>query len=183
MSRKTHIPQGDTPTKQRRILRREAKLKAACPTGKRRYKDEASALVALERIQRTDDPRRTKTPQRAYFHEACAGWHLSSKSWSPSRQPLPRRSKKMQDAYRKSRIPLVIEVLAERPWCEIRFDENCTGRATTLHEVKKRSRGGDITNKKNVLSACAYCNGAVEDHPEEAHARGFAAYSWEDQAS
>lgn len=180
MSRKTHLPETKVEPKQRRILRREAKLKAACPTGKRRYKDEASALVALERIQRTDDPRRTKTPQRTYDCPYCAGWHLSSTS---RQKPLPRRSKKMQGTYRKARIPLVVELLAARPWCEIRWDDGCTGRATEVDEIVGRGRGGDFLDPSNCQTACHYCHRMKTEHPAEARRRGFEKHSWEGEAS
>jgi hypothetical protein len=89
------------------------------------------------------------------------------------RTPLRPRSKKREVLYRTQRRPLVAEILEERPTCEIRFDENCTGRATCLHEKRKRSQGGSLLDRANLMASCAYCNSAVEDHPIEAHERGF----------
>jgi hypothetical protein len=89
------------------------------------------------------------------------------------------RSPKVEKLYRTQRRPLVAAMLAERPMCEIRWSDGCTILATTLHELKKRSRGGSITNRDNIVTACVYCNDAVEDHPFEAHERGFALHSWE----
>lgn len=44
---------------------------------KRRYRDEAAALVDLARIIYTSTS--SKVPVRAYRCENCAGWHLTSK--------------------------------------------------------------------------------------------------------
>ena len=47
--------------------------------GKRRYRSEIDAKIALTRIARTgDDSRRDKTPRRAYRCGTCKGWHLTS---------------------------------------------------------------------------------------------------------
>lgn len=167
----------------RNQIRRQKELKARCPSGKRRYKTLEQAELALQRIETSGDSRRSKVPQRAYActFDGCGGFHLTARRVPlVSRTPIPPRSAKTAKVYRTTRVSLVVEILEERPWCEINWDENCTGRATTLHEVKKRSRGGSIIDRSNILTACTFCNGAVEDHPEEAHARGFAAHSWEE---
>ena len=164
----------------RNQMRRRKEMRAKCVTGSRRFRTQEQAEAALERIQASGDPRRLSVPQRVFACPHCAGFHLS-KSRTPlvSRTPIPPRSAKTARVYRATRIPLVVEILAEHPYCQIRFDENCTGRATTVHEIKKRSRGGSTTDKRNCLSACQSCNEAVENFPIEAHARGFAAHSWE----
>ena len=158
----------------RNQLRRRKELRAKCVTGSRRFRTQEQAEAALERIQASGDPRRLSVPQRVFACPHCAGFHLS-KSRTPlvSRTPVPQRSAKTAKVYRTTRIPLVVETLEARPWCEIRWDGNCTGRATTLHELRKRSQGGSITDPANVIPACAFCNEAVEDNPTEAHRRGF----------
>jgi len=83
------------------------------------------------------------------------------------------RSKKTAEVYATVRVPLVVAYLAEHPWCQIKWDSHCNGRAEGLHEVLSRGRGGSITDKANGLAACHYCNGAVSDHPAEAEDRGF----------
>lgn len=88
-------------------------------------------------------------------------------------KPLRPRSIKMQRLYRTERVPLVALMLADNPPCAIQWDANCAGRADTIHELRKRSQGGSITDPANCIPACAYCNVAVEDHPVEAHKRGF----------
>ena len=44
---------------------------------KRRYRDEATAELALTRIREAGDARE-KTPQRTYRCPRCRGWHLTS---------------------------------------------------------------------------------------------------------
>lgn len=86
---------------------------------------------------------------------------------------LKARSPKMAKVYRDERVPLTVATLAERRWCEIRWDANCTRLADALHELLPRGRGGSITEKANTIPACNYCNGAVSDNPAEAEVRGF----------
>ncbi len=91
------------------------------------------------------------------------------------------RSPKAAKIYRDERVPLVVAILEERPWCELRFP-GCSGRATVVDERKQRSRGGSITDPANLIAACTLCNGYKEDHPAEAEARGLALHSWDDTA-
>lgn len=51
-----------------------------CPTGKRGYPDEASAVAALRAIRRRAEPDRNKgcTESAAYPCQLCDGWHLTS---------------------------------------------------------------------------------------------------------
>lgn len=91
------------------------------------------------------------------------------------------RSRKMARVYVERRR-FVGEFLAERPRCEIRWDANCRGRSESVHEVVKRSHGGEIlpgpkadAQGQRFVAACLPCNGAIEDHPAEARARGWSA--------
>lgn len=84
----------------------------------------------------------------------------------------PRRARFMA----KVRVPLVRSMFAESPWCELgeriaTVDEDhvCTRRAEGLHELRKRSAGGSMTNRANLLRACNACNGWVENFPRLAH--------------
>jgi hypothetical protein len=92
---------------------------------------------------------------------------------------LRSRSAATQKAYRDERVPLVIAILEERPWCELQFP-GCTARATCVDEIKQRSRGGSITDPANLAASCIPCNGYKEDHPAEALARGLALHSWDE---
>ena len=164
----------DTLAGRRNQIRRQKDLRAKCVTGSRRFRTQEQAEAALGRIQASGDPRRLSVPQRVFACPHCAGFHLS-KSRTPlvSRTPIPPRSAKLAAIHRTVYKPFVVDVLTRRPWCEIRFDENCTGRATGLHHLRKRSQGGDLADPENVLASCSYCNGAIEDNPREAHERGF----------
>lgn len=181
MSRKTHLPKTKVEPKQRRILRREAKLKAACPSGKRRYKDEATALAALERIQGTDDPRRTKTPMRVYECQYCAGHHLTSvRTWQPSRQPLPKASPKRARELRERKKMLQAKYGAERPTCEV---PGCLRWADDAHEPLTRARGGSITDPGNVVALCREHHDQITFAPETtlewAYSLGLLRHSWQ----
>jgi hypothetical protein len=48
-----------------------------------------------------------------------------------------------------------------------------------MHEVKKRSRGGSITDPDNIKLLCRPHHDWTEDQPEEAHRMGFLKHSWE----
>jgi hypothetical protein len=84
------------------------------------------------------------------------------------------RSIKMARVYRQERVPLVKEMLAENPNCELfnrirRVDpgyRSCHRHAIGLHELKKRSAGGSITDRDNVLRCCGPCNSFIEDSPD-----------------
>lgn len=43
--------------------------------------------------------------------------------------------------------------------------DDCTGRAQTLHERRKRSAGGSVLKLANVMPSCFICNDAVENIP------------------
>ncbi|GAA1593756.1 hypothetical protein GCM10009678_89940 [Actinomadura kijaniata] len=52
--------------------------RAACPTGKVRFRDRIAATLALATIQRNDRPGRDKLEARVYRCPSCGGWHLTS---------------------------------------------------------------------------------------------------------
>lgn len=47
--------------------------------GKRRYRDELAAKLALATVQRQDKTKRPKTEARVYRCDQCKAWHLTSK--------------------------------------------------------------------------------------------------------
>lgn len=96
------------------------------------------------------------------------------------RSPLRRRSKKTADLYRKKRIPLIKEMIEANTPCElgpIIMKEThwmgCAGRASTYHEKRKRSAGGSIINRENIMASCHNCNMYVEQFPEVSHHIGL----------
>jgi hypothetical protein len=95
-------------------------------------------------------------------------------STTPIRKVSPRRAKEN----RVRRKNLIAE-FGPNPECAIKWDAGCRGWAEHGHEILKRSRGGSITDVSNVVPACDYCNGQVEDFPDEAMKRGWAVHSWD----
>ena len=97
------------------------------------------------------------------------------------------RSVKRARFYRTERVPLVVEMLAESPWCELgdriwrvapRW-RGCTREAIGLHELRKRGQGGSLTDRANLLRCCGPCNSWVEDHPNLAHEAGLVLWAGE----
>jgi len=68
---------------------------------------------------------------------------------------------------------LVADLLAGRPWCELRWDARCTLRAVDVDERLSRAQGGSITDPDNCQTACRACHEAKHANPGEAVARGF----------
>lgn len=56
--------------------------------------------------------------------------------------------------------------------------EGCAGRWTDMHEVVRRSQGGDPTDPANILLVCRPCHVWITEHPEGAVACGLAAWRW-----
>lgn len=93
--------------------------------------------------------------------------------------PLPPVSEKRKRTNRERTKMRKEHFGEERPRCAVRWDGDCTGWADALHELKKRSQGGSLTDPNNAVPCCNRCNSKIEDHPDEAHRRGFVVKSWE----
>lgn len=87
-------------------------------------------------------------------------------------RPLRFRSKKQAAVY-IARRRLVASLLEQNPWCQIRWDENCEGRADQVDEKLARSQGGSILDADNCQTCCGYCHRMKHLHPKEAVERGF----------
>lgn len=100
--------------------------------------------------------------------------------WRPERQPLRRRSRRMETIYRERRT-LVARILDERRICEARWDDRCQMASVDVHEILPRSQGGRIIGgaDSEYLAVCRWCHDQIETHPAEAHERGFRRWSWE----
>lgn len=98
---------------------------------------------------------------------------------------MRRRSQK-QEALYDLRRPFVARVLSERPLCEAcpvyaRQADNATYvryPATDVHELIRRSQGGDILDDKNVLAVCRRCHDLIGRRPAQAEELGLALPSW-----
>jgi hypothetical protein len=102
------------------------------------------------------------------------------------------RSAKRARLYRLERVPLVAAMLEESRACELgdriwrvsASYRGCRGEAIGLHELRKRSAGGSLTNRANLLRCCGPCNSWVEDNPRLARNAGLVVRSadpeWDD---
>jgi 5-methylcytosine-specific restriction endonuclease McrA len=84
---------------------------------------------------------------------------------------LPFRSRKQQALYRQ-RGPFVAAMLAEHPYCQIRWDAGCGGLAVDVDEILSRAQGGSILDPANCQTACSYCHRMKHLNPAEAVRRG-----------
>lgn len=71
-----------------------------------------------------------------------------------------------------SRIPLIVELSERRVGCLIcpvlqsgGITTRCAGRIEGLHERRKRSSGGSLVNRNNLIPACNWGNGFIENEP------------------
>jgi len=77
------------------------------------------------------------------------------------------RSLKMQRIYRERRV-LVAEMLDDAVCAR------CDGqRATEVHELKSRARGGSILDRDNLVALCHDCHFWVTTHPRDAYGTGW----------
>lgn len=82
------------------------------------------------------------------------------------------RSKKMARTYIQRR-KLVAEILEDASCVR------CGTKATEVHEIKTRARGGSILDPDNCVALCHACHHWVTTHPLEAKAEGLMKNSWE----
>jgi len=87
---------------------------------------------------------------------------------------LAKRSAKRQKLMTEERIPMIVSLINAGYTCEIGpiladYDipnPDCTTQIQGMHERRKRSSGGSLTNPSNLVPACNSCNGFVEEFPE-----------------
>jgi hypothetical protein len=91
----------------------------------------------------------------------------------PKRTPIRQRSAKRSEFMRDVRAPAVAALVARGERCRIGplladagLGEPCGIVVQGLHERRKRSAGGSLTNPANLIPACNVCNGWVEDFPK-----------------
>jgi len=83
------------------------------------------------------------------------------------------RSKEREREYR-ARRRLVRDMLDDQ------VCERChAARATEVHEVLSRARGGSILDRSNCRALCHDCHQWVTTHPDDAAATGWLAHSWD----
>lgn len=88
------------------------------------------------------------------------------------RTPLRQRSVKRQVHMTEERIPAVKAAIEAGRTCEVcpvlaeaDIPVSCSGRIEGLHERRKSSSGGSRSNPENLIPACNWSNGYVEDQP------------------
>lgn len=87
--------------------------------------------------------------------------------------PLRSRSDRRREFMATDRAPRVQRVIESGVGCLIgpllrEADVDpclCADRCEGLHERRKRSAGGSLVNPENLIPACRWCNGWVEDQP------------------
>ena len=95
------------------------------------------------------------------------------------------RSKKKQREYVERR-KLVKRMLEERPYCEacpIWASHDGEGSyvrsgSVDIHELKRRSQGGSITDESNCMAVCRRCHDRIGQEPQLAVDLGLAKRSW-----
>lgn len=98
------------------------------------------------------------------------------------RTPLKQRSDKRAKVMKEDRVPLITALVEAGFSCEIcpvlehygcEDHKNCHRKIEGLHELRKRSAGGSLVNRDNLVPACNYGNSWVEDNPALAHEWGL----------
>jgi hypothetical protein len=79
------------------------------------------------------------------------------------RTPLRTRSKKRSALYRTVRVPLVKRLLLVYPVCQ--FPGGCNEPAVDVHELRKRSQGGSLSDPDNLRTSCRFHNEYAESEP------------------
>lgn len=95
------------------------------------------------------------------------------------------RSKKKQREYVERR-KLVKRMLEERPYCEacpVWASHDGKGSyvrngSVDIHELKRRSQGGSITDESNCMAVCRPCHDRIGREPQLAVDLGLAKKSW-----
>lgn len=89
------------------------------------------------------------------------------------RSPLRYRSNKRAKHMRTSRAPMVAEAVASGRYCEVcpilaaaHIPTLCGRHISGFHERRKSSAAGSRENPANLLAACSWGNGFIEDEPE-----------------
>jgi hypothetical protein len=64
-------------------------------------------------------------------------------------------------------------MIAEQPFCLIRWDDGCENLAVDVHEPGMRSRGADICDPEQCVVTCRHCHDQVHANPEVATLMGW----------
>lgn len=93
---------------------------------------------------------------------------------SLKRTELKKRSSKRQSVMTNDRIPLIQALIEAGSSCEIcpmflgaGLEIHCAGRIEGLHERRKRSSGGSLVHRDNLIPSCNWANSFIECNPDQ----------------
>lgn len=96
------------------------------------------------------------------------------------RTELKKRSTERSKFMKDDRVPLIKTLVEAGFGCEIcpvlheaGVPIECNGQIEGMHELRKRSSGGSLTNRNNLVPACNWSNGWIENNPTTAHTLGL----------
>jgi len=134
-------------------------------------------------MKRSGPPKR-KTPLSNGSKGLSRGVSQLKRSW------IKQRSDKRAEFMRDVRVPQVRSLVEGGARCEVgdllikyglHGARNCRGKVEGMHERRKRSAGGSLTNPANLVPACNVCNGWVEDNPDDAYILGLVVRQGDDE--
>jgi 5-methylcytosine-specific restriction endonuclease McrA len=99
------------------------------------------------------------------------------KRGGPLRRLTPLRSKTSDPSELRNAKEIVKQRSGGR--CEARIPSVCIGRASEVHHIKSRARGGGH-DPANLLDLCTPCHRFVTENPRSATQMGFLKHAWED---
>lgn len=166
-----------------------------CPTGKRRFHDEAEAKRVLGRIQTGE--KRATTPTRVYRCPRCGGWHLTSQErksaeeWMPSlrrsaplkpgkglqrrtglngrKRPLRAVSQARVDESPEYEAAKATVLLRDRGVCQAEgMDGVPHGGPKDPHHVCPTGRQGPRCEPENMTTLCRAAHDWAHAHPRKA---------------
>lgn len=119
-------------------------------------------------LKRTPLERGNPTLKRTELGRGTAGLDRGSSLERTGK--LAPRSKARSKQMREDRVPLIESLVAAGVRCEVSmvFEElgiphHCTGNIEGMHERRKSGAGGSRVNRANLIPACNWCNGYIED--------------------
>lgn len=103
-----------------------------------------------------------------------------------SSTPIAKRSKKTETKYIERR-KIVAEMLAEFPLCYacpifakhdglVSFVHK---QSVDVHELVRRSQGGSILDRDNLVAVCRPCHSRIGEEPALAFSLGLAKHAWD----
>lgn len=101
-------------------------------------------------------------------------------------KPIAKRSKKTEKVYVERR-KIVAEMLLEFPLCYAcpifaKHDGLVTFThrpSVDVHELIRRSQGGSILERENLVTVCRQCHTRIGNEPSLSFSLGLARHSWE----